>query len=105
MNRFIISFAALLSSGIFAYSYWREWLGIKYFQGEMKLQLGNPQAPYFHSSEDLYMRVLLIFGILFGIIFLSTLYFTIKGKKGWIFLCFIFAMLSIMAVMVNGAIK
>lgn len=105
MNKFFISFAALLSSGIFAYSYWREWLGIKFFQEEMNLQLGNPQAPYFHSSEDLYMRVLLIFGILFGIIFLSTIYSTIKGNKVWVFLCFILAMLSILAVMVNGAIK
>ncbi|WP_373523571.1 hypothetical protein [Aquiflexum sp.] len=105
MNRFFISFAALLSSGIFAYSYWREWLGIKYFQEEMKLQLGNPQAPYFHSSEDLYMRILLFFGVLFGIIFIGTLYFTTKGKWGIVFLCFILAMLCILAVMVNGAIK
>lgn len=71
----------------------------------MKLQLGNPQAPYFHSSEDLYMRVLLFFGSLFGIIFIGTLYFAIKGKWGIVFLCFILAMLSILAVMVNGAIK
>lgn len=105
MNRLFVSFAALLSSGIFAYAYWREWLGIKYFEEEMNRQLDNPQAPYFHSSEELYMRVLLFFGILFGIIFLNTLYFTIKGKSGWVFLCFILAMLSILAVMVNGAIK
>jgi hypothetical protein len=105
MNKFFISFAALLSSGIFFYSYWREWLGIKYFEEEMKLQLGNPQAPYFHSSEVLYMRVLLSFGILFGIIFIGTLYFTIKGKWRMVFICFILAMLSILAIMVNGAIK
>lgn len=71
----------------------------------MKLQLGNPQAPYFHSSEDLYMSVLLFFGVLFGIIFIGTLYFTIKGKWGMVFLCFILAMLSILSIMVNGAIK
>jgi VIT1/CCC1 family predicted Fe2+/Mn2+ transporter len=105
MNKFFISFAALLSSGIFSYSYWREWLGIKYFQEEIMLQTGNPQAPYFHASEDLYVKVLLIFGILFGVIFLATLYFTIKGKWGIVFLCFTLAMLSILAVMVNGAIK
>lgn len=105
MNRFFVSFAALLTSGIFAYAYWREWLGIKYFEEEMNLQPENPQAPYFHSSEELYMRVLLYFGILFGIIFLNTLYFTIKRKSGWVFICFILAMFSILAVMVNGAIK
>jgi hypothetical protein len=53
MNRFFITFAALSASGIFTYVYLREWIGIKLFGEEVHLQIDNPEAPYFHASEDL----------------------------------------------------
>ncbi|EOZ93500.1 hypothetical protein A33Q_3759 [Indibacter alkaliphilus LW1] len=105
MNKFFIIFAALVSSGIFAYSYLKEWIGIKLGRNEIILQTGENLAPYFHSSEELYLRVVLIFGLVFSCIFLATIYYTVKKKEKMVMLCFVLSMLSIFALMINGAIK
>ncbi|TVP50120.1 MAG: hypothetical protein EA341_08245 [Mongoliibacter sp.] len=105
MNRFFIKFAALVSSGIFAYSYLREWVGAKWLDEDIFLLPNNENAPYFHNSESLYLRVIFIFGLLFTAIFIASAYFTIKKKEKMIMLCFVLSMFSIFVVMLNGAIK
>ncbi|MFD2037719.1 hypothetical protein ACFSKL_23190 [Belliella marina] len=105
MNKFFITFAALLASGVFTYSYLREWVGIKWLGETINLQTNNPDAPYFHASEDLYLLNILIFGLLFLSIFSLTVYAIWKKKHRLIFLSFVLSMLSIFAIMVNGAIK
>lgn len=106
MNRFFIAFAAIISSGIFAYSYWREWIGYKLLGEKLVLQaVEKADVPYFHASEHIYMRVLLVFGMIFSLIFISSIILTFKQKWAWVFGCFILSMLSILAVMINGAIK
>lgn len=105
MNSFFIKFAALASSGIFSYSYLREWVGAKWLGEEIVLLPNKEDAPYFHSSEELYLTVILVFGLLFMLIFLASVYFTVRNKEKMVMLCFVFSMLSIFAVMVNGAIK
>jgi hypothetical protein len=104
MHKFYFSIAALLSSGIFAYSYWKEWIAINYL-GEEALLIEAANAPYFHASETLYSQVLLTFAILFTGIFMTSLLLTIKKKYKGVFFCFIVSMLAILTVMVNGAIK
>ncbi|AFL82874.1 hypothetical protein Belba_0206 [Belliella baltica DSM 15883] len=105
MNRFFITFAALSASGIFTYAYLREWIGIKLFGEEVHLQIDNPEAPYFHSSEDLYLLNILVFGLLFLSIFGLAVYGTWKKKHGLVFLTFVLSMLGMFVVMINGAIK
>lgn len=106
MNRFFVSFAAIASSGIFAYSYWREWIGYKMLGEELVLQpVEKAEVPYFHASEEMYLKVLFVFGMVFGLIFIASILLTYRQKWGWVFGCFVLSMLSILAVMINGAIK
>jgi hypothetical protein len=105
MNRFIISFAAILTSGIFAYSYWKEWLSINWWGESAVIFPEKEEAPYFHASEDLYLKVLLIFALVFSSIFLSSVIYTVKGNWKAVFFCFLLSMLAIFTVMINGAIK
>lgn len=105
MNRFFIAAAAVLSSGIFAYSYWKEWLGIKWKNQSPNLFPEEEIAPYFHASEEIYMRVMIIFAIIFSIIFIGAVVSVIQKKWGWVFFCFVMSMGTILAVMINGAIK
>jgi hypothetical protein len=105
MDRLYFSLATLLSSGIFAYSYWREWVEIKWFEREALIFPDKQEAPYFHTSEVLYLKVLLIFAIAFTFIFTLSAIFTFKQKWKWVFICFLMCMICILAVMINGAIK
>lgn len=105
MNRLFITFAALSASGIFTYAYLREWLGIKLLGEKVHLQIDNPEAPYFHASEDLYLLNILVFGLLFLSIFGLAVYGTWKKKSGLIFLAFVLSMLAMFVIMLNGAIK
>lgn len=105
MNRIFIVLAAILSSGIFAYSYWKEWLGIKFFGMKMNVFPDHPQAPYYHASESLYLGVLLVFAILFSLVFSGAVWFTFKKNWTGVFVAFLLSMLLIFAVMINGAIK
>ena len=105
MNRFFVPFAAILSSGLFAYSYWKEWIGIMWLGETANLFPENEQAPYFHASEDLYLQVLLVFALIFSLICSASVYYSLTKKWKAVFFCFIFSMLAIFAVMVNGAIK
>jgi len=105
MNRFFITFAALLASGIFTYAYLREWIGIKFFGEKTNLQIKNPEAPYFHASEDLYLLNILVFGLLFLSIFTLAVYSTWRNKRGLVFLAFVLSMLGMFVIMLNGAIK
>jgi hypothetical protein len=105
MNRLYFSLATLLPSGIFAYSYWREWIEINWLERQALMFPEKQESPYFHASEELYLKVLLIFAILFTFIFILTAIFTIKQKWKWVFSCFLMCMLCILAVMINGAIK
>jgi hypothetical protein len=106
MNRFFLAFAAVLTSGIFAFSYLKEWAFIQLGRQDLAL---NPTAeiiyPYFHQSPELYLRVTLIFGIVFLILFIASVYFVFKKNEKKIFFTFILTMFAILALMVNGAIK
>jgi hypothetical protein len=105
LNWFFITFAALISSGIFTYSYLRKWIGIKFLKEEIILQIDNPKAPYFHASEDLYLLNILVFGLLFLSIFTLVVYGTLKKKRGLVFLALVLSMLGMFFIMLNGAIK
>ncbi|MGY6744481.1 MAG: hypothetical protein ACXIUQ_17195 [Cecembia sp.] len=105
MNRFFVPFAAIISSGIFAYSYWKQWLAIKWWGEKAVIFPEKEQAPYFHASEELYLQVLLAFALVFSLIFLTSIIYAVKRNQRAVFFCFIFSMLAIFAVMVNGAIK
>jgi len=106
MNRFFIAFAAIVSSGVFAYAYWREWIGYMWLGEELVLQHAeNAERPYFHHSEEIYFQVLMLSGLIFSLILMASIYFTYKQKWGWVFGCFVLSMLTILAVMINGAIK
>jgi hypothetical protein len=106
MNRFFVAFAAIASSGIFTYSYWREWIGYKLLGEELVLQpVEQTDVPYFHASEEIYLKVLMSFGLVFSLILIASIYFTYRQKWGLVFGCFVLSMLSILAVMINGAIK
>lgn len=83
----------------------REWLGAKWLGEEIVLLPNKDETPYFHNSEELYLNVILIFGLLFTVIFAASVYFTVKKKEKMVMLCFVVSMLSIFVVMVNGAIK
>jgi hypothetical protein len=106
MDRFFLSFASIFSSGIFAVSYLKEWVSIKFFGEEISLKPSEEiNYPYFHHSEELYLRVLLIFGMLFLFLGIASVIYTLQKKWGKVFLCFTLSMLTILAAMVNGAIK
>src|SRR5690606_26100509 len=106
MNRFFLAFATILTSGIFAFSYLKEWASIQL--GSQQLVL-SPNAeiiyPYFHQSPELYLRVTLIFGVVFFLLFLGSLYYLFQKNEKKIFLTFVLIMFTILALMVNGAIK
>lgn len=106
MNKFFIALAAIASSGVLAYSYWRELIGYMWLDEKLKLApIDHPDIPYFHSSEGLYLRVLFIFGLIFSMIFIGAVVYTLKKKWGMVFFFFVLSMMTILAVMVNGAIK
>jgi hypothetical protein len=106
LNKFFISFAAIASSGVMAYSFWREMIGYMWLDETLKLlQSDHPDVPYFHSSEELYLKVLFIFGLIFSLILIGAVTFTIKQKWGWVFFFFVLSMMTILALMINGAIK
>lgn len=95
-----------MTSGIFAFSYLKEWVSFALLEKELILKPSRElEYPYFHESVTLYLGVTLIFGLLFSALLLFSIYFTVRKKWVWIYLCFVLTMLSIMAIMVNGAIK
>jgi len=101
-----MAFASIFTSGIFAFSYLKEWVFVRY--GKQPLTLTpSPDIvyPYFHQSHDLYMKVILMIGLVFTVLFATSVFFTIQKQEKKIFLCFILTMFAILAVMVNGAIK
>lgn len=101
-----MGFASILTPGIFAVSYLKEWVTIKILGEELKLKPSNEiNYPYFHHSEELYLRVVLIFGTAFLLLFIASVFFTAQKKWGKVFLCFTLSMITILAAMVNGAIK
>ncbi|HLT08078.1 MAG TPA: hypothetical protein VK014_11155 [Cyclobacteriaceae bacterium] len=106
MNRIFLAFAAILSSGIFAYSYLKEWISI-YIQGQpLVLRPTNEIAyPYYHQNAELYLTVTLIFGMIFLLLLLASLYFLFTNNQKKIFYTFVLTMLFILALMINGAIK
>src|SRR5665811_1859292 len=103
MNRFFMAFASILTSGIFAFSYLKEWVFFNFLGGELNL---NPSQeinyPYFHNSEELYLRVLLTFGTIFFLLFMASVFFALRKKWGKVFLCFTLSMVTILAIMVNA---
>src|SRR5690554_4569717 len=104
MNRFFMAFASIFTSGIFAFSYLKEWILVQY--GDQRpILTPSPDIvyPYFHQSHDLYMKVILIFGLMFFVLFASSVFFTVQKKEKKVFLCFVLTMFTILAVMVNGA--
>lgn len=106
MNRFFVVFAAILTSGIFAFSYLREWVNYALLDKVLDLRPTDTiDFPYFHSSEALYLKVTLIFGLVFLLLFGLSVFFSLKKKWGMVYLCFVMNMLAILAMMVNGAIK
>src|SRR5690554_4081125 len=106
MNRFFLAFATILTSGIFAFSYLREWAGIRIGGQPLLLQPSDEIIyPYFHQSADLYLRVTLIFGVVFSLLFFAGIYFVFKKNERKVFFTFVLTMLTILALMVNGAIK
>lgn len=106
MNRFFLAFASIFTSGIFALSYLKEWVFINFFGEKLHLKPSKEiDYPYFHSSEELYLRVVLIFGTVFFLLLIASVIFTLQKKWGKVFLCFTLSMMAILAVMVNGAIK
>src|SRR5690554_1015165 len=101
MNRFFMAFASIFTSGIFALSYLKEWVSVRY--GNQPLILTpSPDIvyPYFHKADDLYMKVILIFGLVFSLLFASSVFFTVQKKQEKVFLCFVLTMFAILAVMV-----
>ncbi len=106
MNRFFISFASIFTSGIFAFSYIKEWISIRILGENLLLKPSKEiDYPYFHQTEELYLRVILIFGMAFFILFVASVIFTIQKKWGMVFLFFTLSMITILIVMVNGAVK
>jgi hypothetical protein len=106
MNKFFISFAAILSSGIFAYSYLREWIGVKFLNENIGIgELSTVNVAYYYKSESSYMTVMLLFGLLFVTLFGCSVFFTLKQKWKLTYLSFVLTMLGILAIMVNAAIK
>src|SRR5690606_9540272 len=106
MDRFFMAFASIIASGLFAFTYLKEWISVKFLGEELILQPSNNiNYPYFHESEALYLRVMLIFGLLFLWLLIASVFFIIKKNRGMVFLCFILSMLTILAMMINSAIK
>ncbi|MCH7409028.1 hypothetical protein MM239_06460 [Belliella sp. DSM 111904] len=105
MNKIFINIAACLSSGIFAYAYLREFIGAFFFGEKIQLQTGNPDAPYYHNSLDLYLWNTLTFGLIFTGILGLAIYGIFKRKHGLVFLSFVLSMMSIFLMMFNGAFK
>ena len=105
MNRFFLALAATITSGTFAVAYVKEWVNLVLGK-EIHLKPSKEiNYPYFHNSEDLYRKVVLIIAIVFSLLFFATVWFVLKKKWGMVFFCFTLSMLAILAVMVNGAIK
>ena len=68
-------------------------------------EFSSVETPYYYQSEDSYMTVMLLFGLLFVFLFGSSVYFTLRQKWKLTYLSFVLTMLGILAVMVNSAIK
>lgn len=101
-----MAFASIFTSGIFAFSYLKEWISVQFWDQKLILKPSSEiDYPYFHQSQNLYLQVILIFGIVFFLLFATSVLFTIQKKEGKVFLCFVLTMLAILALMVNGAIK
>jgi hypothetical protein len=106
MNRFFLAFAAILTSGIFAFSYLKEWASIRLVGQKLILKPSEEIVyPYFHHSDELYLRVTLVFGVVFLLLFLASVYFVYQKNEKKVFLTFVLTMFAILALMINGAIK
>ncbi len=106
MDRFFVAFATVLASGIFAYAYLKEWANHVLWKKPLILKASEEiDYPYFHQSESLYLRVFLIFGLLFAGLFISSIALFCLKKWNKLFLVFVLTMLCILALMINGAIK
>lgn len=105
MNKVFTALAAILSSGIFAFSYIREWIEMRFGQGQVPTLSEELEAPYFYASKILYQQILGIFASVFTLVFTYALWAVIRQKWGHVMLAFTLSMLCILAVMINGAIK
>ncbi|UJP64764.1 hypothetical protein [Mongoliitalea daihaiensis] len=105
MNKVFLAFAAILSSGIFAFSYWSEWINFRLGNAEIPVGPDDFTPPYYYASTGLYQQVLLIFACAFLLIFGFAMYAVVKKKWGQVMFAFSLSMLCILAVMINGAIK
>lgn len=105
MNKLFVAIAAIGSSGIFAFSYWKEWYGIFSGQHTIPDLTDDITPPYFHASVELYQQVLLIFAVIFSLICIFAVSAVLRKKWGYVMFAFSLSMLAILAVMINGAIK
>jgi len=106
MNRFFLGFAAVLTSGVFAFSYLKEWVSIQIGRQTLVLSPNDDIIyPYYHQSPELYLRMILVFGIVFLSLFIASVFFVFKKNEKKVFLSFVLTMLAILALMINGAIK
>lgn len=106
MNRFFLAFASTLTSGLLSFSYLKEWMLIRFWNRKPLMPLSDDLLhPYFHQSQDLYLRVTFVFGALFFLLFFATLWFFVQREDKKVFLCFVLTMITLFAVMVNASIK
>ncbi|MGY6522758.1 MAG: hypothetical protein ACXIUD_13575 [Mongoliitalea sp.] len=105
MNKLFIAFAAIISSGIFAFAYWSEWISLRFGEGSIPEITEDFTPPYYYASTELYQQVLLIFACLFLLIFGFAIVAVSRKKWGQVMFAFSISMLCILAVMINGAIK
>jgi NADH:ubiquinone oxidoreductase subunit 2 (subunit N) len=105
MNKAFTALAAILSSGIFAFAYIREWIHMRFGQGQVPTRSEALEAPYYYASKTLYQLVLGVFASIFILIFSYAIWAVIRQKWGHVMLAFTLSMLCILAVMINGAIK
>lgn len=106
MNKIFMAIAAIFSSGIFAYVYLKTWISVAYYNTPLTLQSNDEvDYPYFYRSEETYMRVTLIFGMIFLSLWIASVFFTFKKDWSRVFFVFVLSMITVLAVMINGAIK
>jgi len=106
MNKILLAFAAIFTSGIFAFSYLKEWISVRIWDRVLVLKPSEDIVyPYFHQSADLYLSIMLLFGVIFLFLCVASVLFALQKKEKKVFLCFVLTMLALLSAMINAAIK
>jgi hypothetical protein len=99
----LLSIFALSLSGLFAFLNLTEFVKVGLFKQTAEYPFGTEgPTPYYYESPELYSKVCLVYGLVFFITFVATIWSVFKRKKQVLFVLSIASVFLVLSMIVSG---